>query len=79
MRLSDAIAASATSALGETTSGTSGSGTVKSGVAFAAAGTKRPMYSASATELAATAPEKPATNEVHPVRNAAPGPNASRR
>jgi amino acid transporter len=29
--------------------------------------------------LAATAPANPATNEVHPVRNAASGPNPSRR
>ena len=73
------MALRATSDFGETTSGMSGSGTVKKGVLFAAAGMNRPMYSASATALAATAPENPATNDVHPVRNAAPGPKASRR
>src|SRR6185436_570085 len=34
---------------------------------------------ATATALAAMAPEKPATNDVQPVRNAASGPNASRK
>ena len=37
------------------------------------------MYSASATALAAMAPENPATNDVHPLRNPVSGPKASRR
>ena len=79
MSVSVAIAVSATRDFGDTTSGMRGSGIVSSGVEFAAAGMKRPTYSARATALAATAPENPATNDVHPVRNAAVGPNASRR
>src|SRR5204863_1208933 len=67
----------ATNDFDETTRGISGIGTVSHGVASAAAGANRPTYSASATALAAIAPEKPATNDVHPVRNAAIGPNAS--
>ena len=63
----------------ETISGRNGSGTVTIGSALPAAGTNRPTYSASATALAAMAPENPAMNEVHPVRNAVSGPNASRR
>ena len=54
-------------------------GRVTSGVASPAAGTNRPRYSARTTALAAIAPEKPATNDVQPVRNAASRPNASRR
>ena len=76
---SAAMAASATSALRDTTSEIRGSGTATSGVASPAAGTNRPRYSARATALAAIAPEKPATNDVHPVRNAGSRPNASRR
>ena len=73
------MAAIATSVFRDTTSGTSGSGSVTSGVASPAAGTKRPRYSANPTALAAIAPEKPATNDVQPVRNAGSRPNASRR
>src|SRR3954447_22012732 len=73
------MAVSATTALGETTSGTTGNGTVMIGVAFPAAGMNRPRDSANATALAATAPENPATKDVQPVRNAVMGPNASRR
>jgi hypothetical protein len=74
-----AMAHSATIAFGETTIGTSGSGMVRRGVPSPAIGAKRPMYSARATELAAIAPEKPATNDVQPLRNPVSGPNASRR
>ena len=73
------IAPIATSACGVTTSGRYGSGSEASGVLSAAAGRKRPRYSASATVPAAIAPENPATNDVQPERNAASGPNASRR
>ena len=73
------MSASAVSDSGDTMSGTNGTGIVKNGVASFAAGTKCPRYSASATALAAIAPEKPATNDVQPVRNPASGPYASRR
>ena len=66
-------------AFGDTTIGTSGSGMVRSGVPSPAIGANRPMYSASATALAAIAPEKPATNDVQPLRNPASGPKASRK
>src|SRR5258708_24859094 len=49
------------------------------GVVFEAAGAKRPTYAASTTALAAIAPEKPATNDVQPVRKAASRPKAARR
>jgi len=64
---------------GLTTSGANGIGIVKMGVRSAAAGRKRPTYSASPTAPAAIAPENPATNDVQPVRKAAIGPYASRR
>src|SRR5918993_1663456 len=66
----NAIAASATADCREKISGTNGSGIVKIGVVSAAAGTNLPTYNARTTALAAIAPEKPATKDVHPVRNA---------
>ena len=65
---------SAVSVLGEKTRGTRGSGMTRRGVAWPAIGRNRPTYSASAMELAAMAPEKPATKEVHPLRNPMSGP-----
>src|SRR5215831_14434634 len=51
----------------------------KSGVALPTPGIRRSRYAATPTPPAAIAPLKPATNDVHPVRNAARLPNASRR
>src|SRR4051812_20421529 len=39
----------------------------------------RPRYETKATALAASAPEKPATSEVHPLRNPNRGPKARER
>jgi hypothetical protein len=47
--------------------------------AWPIAGIVRARYAAIPAALAAIAPENPATNEVHPERNPASGPNASRR
>ena len=76
---SAATAVSATTARGDTVRETNTKGMETSGVVSAATGMNRPRMPAMATALAAMAPEKPATNEVHPVRNAAMGPYASRR
>src|SRR5262245_28093352 len=56
-----------------------GIGRTSSGVASDAPGTNRPRYDAKTTAPAAIAPEKPATNDVQPVRNAASRPNAASR
>ena len=49
------------------------------GVASPSTGTAVPRKPARPTAAAAMAPEKPATNDVQPVRKATTGPNASRR
>ena len=75
------MATSATTVCGEsvttTTPGTSGK--ARNAELSPAPGRKRPRYDASTTADVAMAPEKPATNEVQPVRNAHSGPYASRR
>ena len=63
----------------ENDSGTNGIGMVKNGVVFATPGTNRSRYSTKTTALAAIAPANPATNDVHPVRNAISRPYAARR
>jgi len=78
-RAATTIAELATSVWTENVSGTYGTGMTKSGAALAVPGMKRSRYSASTIALAAIAPEKPATNEVQPVRNPANPPYASRR
>ena len=78
-RLSRATTSSATRDVRDTVSAMNGSGMVKSGVVSAAAGMNRPRYVASPRALTAIAPEKPATNDVHPVRKAGSGPKAARR
>src|SRR4051794_55213 len=74
-----AITATATSACGVTATVTGPSAAETSGRRSAANGTNRPREAAKPTALAAIAPENPATNDVQPVKNAAAGPNASRR
>jgi hypothetical protein len=72
-------AAIATIVWRENDSGTNGIGTTKKGVASATPGTNRLRYSTKTTALAAIAPAKPATKDVHPVRNAASRPYAAPR
>ena len=74
-----AMIANATRVCRETVNGSRGIGTTSSGTPLVAAGTKRPRYDANTTALVAIAPEKPATNDVQPVRNATPRPNAASR
>ena len=56
-----------------------GIGIASSGVSLAMPGMNRLSVMIRKTALAAIAPLKPATKDVHPVRNPASGPNASRR
>ena len=57
----------------------SGIGIASSGVLFGDAGNEAIEVTIRKMALAAIAPLKPATNDVHPVRKPASGPNASRR
>src|SRR5688572_25549009 len=52
---------------------------MKNGVESAAPGMNRSITKIRKIALAAIAPAKPATNDVHPVMNPARGPYASRR
>src|SRR5688572_12253384 len=63
----------------ENVSGTYGSGMTKSGAELATPGMNRSSTTMRKMALAASAPAKPATNDVHPVMKPASGPYASRR